>query len=99
MPAEKRNVFIFRRPGCDKDSLLSDEKLKKKKNWRICFVLPIVVHGHFAISGSRYMSSHSKSHKISVDGGYSVYHHKHLRNSTKELWAVYKAVNMREICI
>lgn len=27
MPSENHNVFIFRRLGCDKDSLLTGEKL------------------------------------------------------------------------
>lgn len=61
VPAEKRNIFIFIGLRCDKDSLPSDEKLKKKtnqkKNQRICFVLSIVVRGHSAVPGSHFMSS------------------------------------------
>lgn len=45
------------------------------------------------------MSSLNKSHKILVGMGYSVCYHKHLRNSTEELWNVSKTVNMRDIRI
>jgi len=96
VPAEKCNIFIFRRLGCGKDSLLFNEKSKiNKKKWRICFVLSVVLHGHFAIPSSRCMSSHSKSHKILVDVDYSVCYYELLINSTKDLWAVCKTVNVR----
>lgn len=53
VPAEKRNIFIFIGLRCDKDSLPSDEKLKKKTKKKPEDMLCLIYCGTWSFCSSR----------------------------------------------